>query len=323
MERTSYFCCIILNILLLTGCSKKEEDPIKFKQGTFPDTVLNLGNINSQFDDYNLSGSSPLVFSSNRASQGGQFDLVQGDVSFTFDQTTGKFDFSTSVTSDSFLANLIQKATTPRNDFGPYRLFSNTDGYEYMIISSVNDQGNLDMYYLRNRPKSGASLPEIQGPLPVSILNTTSDDAYFCFDTNQDSAYFCSNRNGNFDIFLINKLSTTEHAAWFNQGFTASSPADSINSTADDKCPMVFKKIMVFTSNRPGGLGGYDLYYSVLRKGKWSYPVNFGPGINTASDEYRPILGFDQNFTNYFLMFSSNRPGGKGGFDLYFTGVKI
>lgn len=323
MERTSYFFCIIMCIILLTECSKKEEDPIKFKQGTFPDSVINLGNINSQFDDYNLSGSSPLIFSSNRGSQGGQFDLVQGDVSFTFDQTTGKFDFTTSVTNDAFLANLIQKAVTPRNDFGPYRIFSNTDGYDYMIISSVNDQGNLDLFYLKNRPKSGSSLPEIQGPLPVSILNTTSDDAYFCFDTNQDTAYFCSNRNGNFDILLINKPSTTDHAAWFNQGFAAAVPVDSLNSTADDKCPMIMKKIMVFTSNRPGGLGGYDLYYSVFRKGKWGSPVNFGPGINTSSDEYRPVLGSDKNFTNYFLMFSSNKPGGKGGFDLYFTGVKI
>ena len=80
---------------------------------------------------------------------------------------------------------------------------------------------------------------------------------------------------------------------------------------------------MVFTSNRSGGLGGYDLYYSILKGGKWSSPVNFGPRINTASDEFRPVLGYDPDFTNKFLMFSSNRPGGKGGFDLYFTGVDI
>ena len=80
---------------------------------------------------------------------------------------------------------------------------------------------------------------------------------------------------------------------------------------------------MIFTSNRPGGFGGYDLYYSVFRKGKWSSPVNFGPGINTSSDEYRPVIGYHPDFTNNFLMFSSNRPGGKGGFDLYFTGVNF
>jgi hypothetical protein len=80
---------------------------------------------------------------------------------------------------------------------------------------------------------------------------------------------------------------------------------------------------MVFASNREGGLGGYDLYYSVFTKGQWSAPVNFGPSINTASDEYRPVLGSDEEFTNVFMMFSSNRPGGHGGFDLYFTGIDI
>jgi hypothetical protein len=96
---------------------------------------------------------------------------------------------------------------------------------------------------------------------------------------------------------------------------------DSINSNSDDKCPFIYKKIMVFTSNRPGGLGGYDLYYSILKNGKWGSPVNFGPRINTSYDEYRPVIGTSPDFTNNYLMFSSNRPGGKGGFDLYFTGV--
>ena len=80
---------------------------------------------------------------------------------------------------------------------------------------------------------------------------------------------------------------------------------------------------MVFTSNRPGGMGGFDLYYSIFRNGNWSSPVNFGPRINTSSDEYRPVLGSNPDFTNQFMMFSSNRTGGKGGFDLYFTGVEF
>jgi len=82
----------------------------------------------------------------------------------------------------------------------------------------------------------------------------------------------------------------------------------------------VFKKILIFTSNRPGGLGGYDLYFSVFRNGNWSFPENMGPRINSAYDEYRPLIGNHPDFKNNFLMFSSNRPGGKGGYDLYFMG---
>jgi hypothetical protein len=333
MKKSSYIFyplvvpCIWLIFVFLTDC-KKTENHIKFPKGAFPDTVVNIVDINSAYDDYNLdihqlTGDSPIIFSSNRKSSGGQFDLEQAIIGFVFNQTDGNFKLMASMTNDAFLSKLINAAVTPGNDFGPYRFFNETDGYEYMVLSSSTAQGKLDLFYLRNRPVYNATLPAIEGPFPIKLFNTAADDAYFCLDYEKDTAYFASDRNGNFDIFLHKKPAGTQMSNWFNLEFEASVMADSINSSRDDKCPMVYKKIMVFTSNRPGGLGGYDLYYSIFRRGKWSSPQNFGPGINTPYDEYRPVIGYDPDFTNNFLMFSSNRPGGKGGFDLYFTGYKF
>jgi hypothetical protein len=81
---------------------------------------------------------------------------------------------------------------------------------------------------------------------------------------------------------------------------------------------------MVFASNRDGGYGGYDLWYASYDGSEWSEPVNFGPDINTEHDEFRPIImSTDANkYLNDLLIFSSNRPGGKGGYDLYYTGMK-
>jgi hypothetical protein len=308
-----------------TNC-KKTENPIKFPKGTFPDTVINISDINSAYDDYNLAlyqigQTFPVVFSSNRKSSGGQFDLEQASISIQFDQTTGVFGFGSKMTSDVFLDKLIGKAATAGNDFGPYRLFSTVDGFEYLLLASANTSGNLDLYYLKNQPVSGSIVPEITGPLPVRLMNTGSDDAYICFNSLQDTAFFSSNKDGNFDIFYLVKPAEKDLSSWFNLDYATPLKADSLNSAEEDKCPFILKKIMVFASNRAGGLGGYDLYYSVLKKGKWSSPVNMGPGINTSSDEYRPVLGSHPDFTNNYLMFSSNRQGGKGGFDLYFTGV--
>ena len=95
-----------------------------------------------------------------------------------------------------------------------------------------------------------------------------------------------------------------------------------LSDSADDKCPFIFNDRLVFASNRKGGYGGYDLYYSQLENGEWSEPINFGPDINTEYDEYRPILieeGVAPQQT--MMVFSSNRPGGLGGFDLYFVGI--
>jgi hypothetical protein len=327
----SYSLAVVFSILLfsliLSHC-RKSENPIKFPKGTFPEKVVNMMDINSAYDDYNLDihqlkGNSPIIFSSNRKSSGGQFDLEQALISFIFDQTTDSLELKSFMTDDAFLNKLIVTATTPGNDFGPYRFFSSVDGYEYMVLSSETVSGKLDLFYLRNRPVNGNDLPAIDGMHPVKLLNTASDDAYFCLNLNMDSAYFSSDRDGNFDIYLNSKPTDLEFSKWFNLEQTASTKVESLNSSGDDKCPLVYKKIMVFTSNRAGGLGGYDLYYSLLRNGKWSSPVNFGAGINTSYDEYRPVIGFHPDFTNNFLMFSSNRPGGKGGFDLYFTGVEF
>ncbi len=68
---------------------------------------------------------------------------------------------------------------------------------------------------------------------------------------------------------------------------------------------------LYFSSNRAGGMGGFDIYSLTKVNGIWaSSPVSINC-VNTTSDEMRPtITGFD-------LFFSSNRPGGLGGFDLY------
>jgi hypothetical protein len=311
----------------LTNC-KKTDNPIKYPKGTFPDSVINISDINSPYDDYNtalyqLEQTSPIIFSSNRKSSGGQFDIEQASISMVFDQTTGVFSLSSKMTTDAFLDKLIGKAVTPGNDFGPYRLFSTVDGFEYMVLSSVNQAGNLDLFYLKNTPVSGSLLPDVAGPYPVRLMNTSADDAYFTLTQWQDTACFASNREGNFNIYYLVKPAETALSTWFNLDYSLPAPADSLNSTEDDKCPFILKKIMVFASNRPGGYGGFDLYYSILKNGKWTSPVNLGPRINTSSDEYRPVIGSVQDFTNHFLIFSSNRPGGKGGFDLYFTGVNI
>lgn len=316
-------------IISVSSSCKKEENPIKFPNGTVPDTVTTaLSDINSEWDDYNMSlyelyDNISLLFSSNRGSSGGQFDLVQGALTFTWDQTTGVFGYGSEMTSDAFLTALTTAANTPGNDFGPYRFFSKVDGKEYLFLASEITPGNLDIYYLYNMPKLTSALPAISGPHPATLLNTAGNDAYISLNLNTDTVYYCSDYEGDFDIYLKKRPAEKSFAIWLSESYSAGTAVDSLNSDSNDKCPFVDKKVMVFSSNRPGGFGNYDLYYSVFRNGKWSSPENFGPDVNTAYDEYRPIIGTFPNYTNSLLLFSSNRPGGKGGFDLYFRGVTI
>ena len=71
-------------------------------------------------------------------------------------------------------------------------------------------------------------------------------------------------------------------------------------------------KRVFFASNRPGGYGGFDLYFSDKRDGIWSPAINLGPEINTEGNEAFPFIHQDGQ-----LFFASDGHGGLGGYDLF------
>ena len=74
------------------------------------------------------------------------------------------------------------------------------------------------------------------------------------------------------------------------------------------------KSSIYFSSNRPGGYGGMDIYVAHLNeKGNWGLPQNLGPTINTSGDEMFPFIHFD----NTTLYFTSNGWKSIGGSDIY------
>ena len=70
-------------------------------------------------------------------------------------------------------------------------------------------------------------------------------------------------------------------------------------------------KTLFFSSNRPGGYGGFDIYVSQKMGAVWSKPVNMGPEINSPGNEITPFIH------NKELYFSSDWHIGLGGFDIF------
>lgn len=71
-------------------------------------------------------------------------------------------------------------------------------------------------------------------------------------------------------------------------------------------------KVLYFVSDMPGSIGKTDIYYSTIFDGKWGDPVNLGPKVNTEWKEVFPHIT-----KGGYLYFSSDRPEGMGGLDLY------
>lgn len=81
-----------------------------------------------------------------------------------------------------------------------------------------------------------------------------------------------------------------------------------------DRDLFVFNDSLIFfTSNREGGYGGNDIYFSIRQNNKWKTPVNMGPDINTEADECNPFL----TKSGTKLYFSSDKINSLGGFDIY------
>ena len=74
------------------------------------------------------------------------------------------------------------------------------------------------------------------------------------------------------------------------------------------------EKTLYYVSNRPGGLGGTDIYKStLLPTGEWSKAENLGPNVNSKYDEEAPFMLSDGKT----LFFSSKGFDSMGGYDVF------
>ncbi|CAD5250678.1 MULTISPECIES: PD40 domain-containing protein [unclassified Imperialibacter] len=331
-------------ISLLFSCEK----PPRYSEGHFPDEVVNFKEVNSTSDDYNsdlpvVYNERLLHFSSTRNS-GLDFDIVGENMFVEWDYE--KHELGIGVTTEGYNHSpyLLEAINTSCDEFGPYsmqfeRQTSGTAGYVYLLMYANDCTGNFDINFVYYDPLDVENVDShsISKPQSVPWLKTEFNELYPTFfgesfnieaesgvDPSRSSQIlFCSDRDGKFNIYAMD-VDFTSDLVYTLQGTNEATPEKlTVSSDGDDKCPFVNGNTMVFTSNRAGGFGGYDLYYSLYDGSSWSEPVNFGENINTAFDEYRPvILSYSRGFDNNLLVFSSDRPGGRGGFDLYYVGVE-
>ncbi|GAA4470052.1 hypothetical protein GCM10023189_58060 [Nibrella saemangeumensis] len=345
---------LFLVALLEAGCEGLPLWGHRSEGNHLPESPLNLSDINSPDDDFNSEAPSygeiiPLVFSSKRGGKS-HFDFVKESMDYGYIRKSGTFYTAfnlygglSAMEEQRPIDWAVSAANSPANELGPYirsydqdLIPNNKRGHygEYLMLFASDRSGQLDIYLTHNyqaTPVPPTTSGSILGnkvfnvPVPIAALNSSADDAYPTFNKDYNEIYFTSNRNGTFDIFraILPDFSATElHTKLPALSTLAIEKVTALSGAADDKCPYINGNTLVFTSNRPGGLGGYDLYYATYQDGNWSEPVNFGPRINSAHDEYRPVLREPALYAQErLLIFSSNRPGGKGGFDLYLVGV--
>ncbi len=154
-----------------------------------------------------------------------------------------------------------------------------------------------------------------------ATLNTADTEQNAVIAPNGLSFYFSSNRlggQGGNDIWVSQRPTLT--SAWGapqNLGAT-------VNSSSGDAA-MSFSRdgrTMFLQSQRPGGMGGNDLYVSTRTDTNndfgWTAPVNLGPVINSTLTDIGANYFEDPATGAGSLIFCSDRDGTPGmGFDVY------
>jgi len=213
---------------------------------------------------------------------------------------------------DIWVSNKAGKKWTTAKNLG---LPVNTDLHDAVICLSPDGQ-KLVTY---NGSKQGGDLfiSELQGALWTKpdhlgkAINTSGHEASASFSFDSKILYFVSDRKdgmGGHDIYysVINEKGKFEKAV--NIG-----PVINTEYDEDGVFMMPDGKTMYFSSRGHGGIGGYDVFKTVLENGVWSKPVNVGIPINTPDNDVFFVLSANGRHAYY----GSASMKGFGGQDIY------
>jgi len=146
---------------------------------------------------------------------------------------------------------------------------------------------------------------------PLNFINNDYNYEQPSLSRDDTTLYFVSDMRGGFggyDIYVSYKRDNS----W-------SKPLNlgkRINTSGKEQTPFIAAddSTLYFASDSRLGLGGLDIYSSKLNdEGIWSIPINVGVPLNSAYDDF----GYISDSTGQSGYIVSNRPGGKGGNDIY------
>lgn len=197
----------------------------------------------------------------------------------------------------------FSEVNSPADELCP---MAHRNGKAFMFISTrAGGCGGADIYATRLHATKGWAAPTNLG---CTINSAAAEASPSLTDT---ELYFSSTRIGGLgDIYV---------SAFDGVSFGAPALAPGLNSAQDDFRPNVRRDglEMFFDSNRPGGIGGLDIWTSTRASTSdpWSAPTNLGTNVNSSVNDLRASLSWDGTT----LYFGSPRAGGEGSQDLYVT----
>lgn len=265
--------------------------PRDFTISSFPGTV------NSEYTEYN-----PVVSADESIMA---FTALRPNTGRT--RTGDKFIEEIYVSYNQSGSWSVPKALNISNDYNVGTAGISPDGQKMLIfIGGVNDPGNL--FQIMKSGENWSKPSVIAPPINTKFMETTAS-----ITPDGKTIYFASDRPGSvggLDIWRIDQKDDGSWSAPVNLG-------PEVNSKANEDAPFIHpdQRTLFFTSDGPRSMGGRDIFQSKLVNGQWTRAENMGYPINTtANDNYFTLLADGSR-----AFFSSDRKGGRGAQDIYYT----
>jgi outer membrane protein OmpA-like peptidoglycan-associated protein/tetratricopeptide (TPR) repeat protein len=257
-----------------------------------------VSELNSEVDDFAPSIStdgSELIFTSNR-SNGHPVDEYGGYDHDIYSSTLEHGKWSNPKQVKGGVNSLMDDISNNISFDGTKMLLHRESG------------GQKDIYESRLKGDTWSD-PVVFG---FQISSPKANEQYAAYSDDGWSLYYTrdnDNRGFGFDIY------NSKMQSKLNQDYLAGTTLITMNSKFDDG-PIYLHidgETMYIASQGNESLGGYDIFVSKKVRGNWSAPVNLGYPINTPYDDFF----FAATANGKFAYISSNRAGGKGGYDIY------
>jgi flagellar motor protein MotB len=260
-----------------------------------------LGEIELQTGHYEQAKASLLKFQSTY--KGNDADFLHKTKKYLLD-----CDFAMSALKTPTPYQPINMGFNVNSEYRDYFPALTADGKT--IIFSRVVKGNEDFYTAQKKEGQWQKAEPLSSNINTPTFNegaqSISPDGKYLFFTG------CNRPDGlgRCDIYLSRKEG--------NQWGKAINLGATINTEYWESQPSISPdgNTLYFVSNRPGGIGGYDIWKSSLNdESRWTAPINLGSGINTSFDENTPFIHSDGRT----LYFSSDGWPGMGNKDIFFS----
>jgi outer membrane protein OmpA-like peptidoglycan-associated protein/tetratricopeptide (TPR) repeat protein len=209
-----------------------------------------------------------------------------------------------------FHVNKIDASSVP----GAYAAFA-TDNNNFLLTAVNRDSVEAGLNPYHNRiftARLNNGIVEKAEALKIDGMNPAFNQGAATMKPDGSIIYFTQWQKVEGKI-----VSSIFYARKKGNGWSRAMPLNVVNQTGrNSKQPFCSAdgQYLFFASDRKGGLGNFDIWYSTLNSdGTTGTPVNAGPVINTAGNEQAPFY----HTASATLVFSSDRLPGMGGYDLF------